>query len=134
MVAQWVVLLEVAREPATPALDAGALYDALDALAETNVSVLRSDDRCAVQMEVGAALTRGAPQQAVLFVDLDDFRETNERLGAPGGDAFLVAVAQRITGALDAAGTAARLGGDQFAVLLENSATEPAVAVAERIL
>ena len=81
MVAQWVVVLEVAREPAAPALDAGALYDALDALAETNVTVLRSDDRCAVQMEVGAT----GPAEA-LFSALARWREAVRALTAGSWD------------------------------------------------
>jgi diguanylate cyclase (GGDEF)-like protein/PAS domain S-box-containing protein len=100
-------------------------YDSLTGLARRGLFLDR----------VERALARSAGrQQAVLFIDLDDFRDINERLGPSGGDAVLVAVARRITGALDATATTARLGGDQFAVVLEDSAMEPAIAVAERII
>ena len=72
---------------------------------------------------------------AVLFVDLDDFKEINDSLGHERGDRVLVAVAHRLRACLRPADTAARLGGDEFTVLLENvEDTGEAVRIAERIL
>ncbi|MFC3538030.1 putative bifunctional diguanylate cyclase/phosphodiesterase [Couchioplanes caeruleus subsp. azureus] len=54
----------------------------------------------------------------VLFVDLDDFKEVNDSFGHAVGDQLLVAVGQRIAAAIGARDTAARMGGDEFAILV----------------
>ena len=57
----------------------------------------------------------------VLFVDLDDFKEVNDTLGHAVGDRLLIAVGQRIAQVIGPLNTAARMGGDEFAVLVENA-------------
>jgi diguanylate cyclase (GGDEF)-like protein/PAS domain S-box-containing protein len=84
------------------------------------------------------ALRRAAQSQsslAVVFLDLDDFKMINDSLGHAAGDRILVAVARRLINCLKADDTAARFGGDEFAVLLEGmSSPAEACDVAERII
>lgn len=72
---------------------------------------------------------------AVLFIDFDDFKFINDNFGHQFGDEVLRTSAQRMQKQLRESDTLARIGGDEFAILLEDLESEKmAVAVAERIL
>ncbi|MGQ0521014.1 MAG: putative bifunctional diguanylate cyclase/phosphodiesterase [Actinomycetota bacterium] len=94
--------------------------------------------RTLFQDRVGHALARSQRRPgvlAVLFVDLDGFKDVNDTLGHAAGDEILAAVAQRLQACLRSADTAARLGGDEFAVLLEDiDGDAGAIRLAERFL
>ena len=74
-------------------------------------------DRLAVVME---KTRRSGVQAALLFIDLDDFKRINDLAGHAGGDAVLVEVAARAQQLLRAGDTVARMGGDEFVVLLDD--------------
>lgn len=71
---------------------------------------------------------------AVLFIDVDNFKSINDALGHGVGDDVLIELARRIGAILRPGDTAARVGGDEFTLLLEGMAPGDAVAVGERIV
>jgi diguanylate cyclase (GGDEF)-like protein len=71
---------------------------------------------------------------AVLFLDLDRFKNINDSLGHTIGDQLLIAIARRVEGCLRPMDTVARLGGDEFAILLDGLEDfSHAIHVAERV-
>jgi len=82
-----------------------------------------------------AASKRGAKPFAILYIDLDHFKDINDVLGHSKGDALLKLVAMRVQGAVRTGDVVARLGGDEFAVLqLDIADPSDAGALASRIL
>jgi diguanylate cyclase (GGDEF)-like protein/PAS domain S-box-containing protein len=82
-----------------------------------------------------AAAKQGSKPFALLYLDLDDFKDINETLGHSLGDELLKAVAQQLVGALREDDRIARVGGDEFAVLLSDVADRAVVAtLAARII
>jgi len=95
-------------------------------------------NRAAFEAGLNAALIaaeRAGHRVAVLFLDSDNFKRTNDDLGHAAGDAVLAAVAARVQAQLREADMVARLGGDEFAVLLAPiGEIADALQVADRIL
>src|SRR5829696_6556209 len=67
-------------------------------------------------------LGRAHGQEAVLFVDVDDFKTVNDSLGHGVGDALLISIAERLRSCVRPGDVVARLGGDEFAVMLPDVA------------
>lgn len=82
---------------------------------------------------VGSAPLEG-PRPAVLSLDLDAFKRVNDGHGHHAGDTVLRSIAKRMAGVVGAAGTSFRVGGDEFAVLLDRTSVPEASRVAGEIL
>jgi len=117
------------RKAAERRLRHSALHDPLTGLANRILLVDRIDHAIASQHRPGR------PPFALLYFDLDRFKEINDTLGHLVGDKLLVGIASRLRELLRPGDTVARLGGDEFAVLLgEVAGVEGATQVAERVL
>jgi diguanylate cyclase (GGDEF)-like protein/PAS domain S-box-containing protein len=93
-----------------------AFHDSLTGLA----------NRVLFQERVNHALTQSQREGTVvgvLFVDVDDFKVVNDTQGHPVGDELLVAISLRLSTAVRVSDTAARIGGDEFALLVEDPMT-----------
>jgi diguanylate cyclase (GGDEF)-like protein/PAS domain S-box-containing protein len=101
-----------------------AFHDGLTGLANRALFVDRLDH----------ALGRRRRDIAVLAIDLDDFKTVNDSLGHDTGDELIVIMAHRLMATLRPADTAARFGGDEFAILLEDVDEDAAVQTADRVL
>lgn len=123
VVARDVTEHQMARER----LERMAYYDPLTGLA--NRRLLREKTEQAF-----AVANRRGHEVGLLYLDLDSFKELNDSLGHTAGDRALEEVARRLEGCVRDADTAARVGGDEFAVLLgEVEGEQGAVRVARRI-
>ena len=109
-----------------------AFYDVLTGLPNRRLLMDRID-------QLLASSQRGATFSAVMFVDLDRFKTINDARGHAIGDAMLCRVAARLEQAVRKADTVARIGGDEFVVLLGHladdlaGASQAALAVADKI-
>ena len=107
-------------------LDHAASHDSLTSLANRR--------RFTEELERTSGRGRPGFLIGVLFLDLDGFKDVNDRYGHDAGNDLLIAVAERLLACVRPGDLVARLGGDEFTVMLtrlENTA--PAAAVAERI-
>ncbi|WP_217912772.1 putative bifunctional diguanylate cyclase/phosphodiesterase [Miltoncostaea marina] len=106
-----------------------ATHDGLTGLPDRALFIARAD------AAIARCRVRGDGHAALLYIDLDGFKEVNDSLGHEAGDRLLREIAARLLGALRGDDTAARLGGDEFAVLLGRVADlSEAEGVARRIV
>jgi len=121
------------RKRAEQEIERLAFYDALTGLPNRRLLLDR------LQRSI-AACQRSRNLGALLFIDLDNFKDLNDTLGHDMGDRLLSQVAARLVGSVREADTVARFGGDEFVVMLDTLAPElhnaasQAETVAEKLL
>lgn len=117
---------EESRDRAEEQLRHQALFDALTELPNRTLFHDRT-------VQAIADARRQKTQLAVLMMDLDRFKEINDRYGHEAGDRVLTAVAERLQGSVREGDTIARWGGDEFALLLRMASVGAVLGVLERI-
>lgn len=90
-------------------------------------------NRKAFDEQLPSSITR-CERIALLYIDLDKFKQVNDRYGHATGDDLLSAVGERLRNSLRQPDQAFRLGGDEFAVLLENAEAQQAERLGMRLL
>ncbi len=125
-----VALIEdiTARKHQEVAITHQAFHDALTGLPNRMLFADRLDDAMVKARRTKSPL-------ALMFLDLDHFKDVNDALGHGAGDTLLQEVAQRLRSCLRASDTVARIGGDEFTVLLPSvDGQAGAITVARKIL
>ncbi len=130
-------LLQYVSTQVASAIERQQMHDRLAHMAQYD-QLTRLPNRQLFLDRLKTAMARARREQhllALLFLDLDRFKDVNDTLGHAMGDLLLQRVAQRLMDAVRGSDTVARLGGDEFVVLLEGGqAPEHATAAAEKIL
>jgi diguanylate cyclase (GGDEF)-like protein/PAS domain S-box-containing protein len=119
--------IAISRARAVEQLRHQARHDPLTGLANREVFLDRLEAALAAAEERGDTI-------AVLFVDLDRFKDVNDTLGHDIGDRVLVALARRLESAVRLGDTVARLGGDEFVLVCRVEGRQHAQLVADRVL
>ncbi|QPF72063.1 EAL domain-containing protein [Roseateles sp. DAIF2] len=119
-------MLALEREHARQRIRQLAFYDGLTGLPNRSLLQAKADQAI-------ASATRNDEQLAVLFLDLDRFKQVNDSLGHPAGDELLRQVAARLQRELRASDIAGRLSGDEFVVVLPQCDADHATDTVERL-
>jgi diguanylate cyclase (GGDEF)-like protein len=120
---------------AAPALASGGLLDQLhhDASHDTLTGLMnRAGFAHRISGALAGAETEGA-RAGLLYLDLDGFKAINDTLGHEAGDELLRQAAERLRQSVRANDTVARMGGDEFAIVLADAGDEAIRAAAERV-
>ena len=104
-----------------------ALHDALTDLPNRSLMADRAE------LLLARSRRTGHPG-AMLFIDIDDFKEINDTLGHNAGDQLLKAVSDRLTTSLREVDTIGRLGGDEFLVLIDGESDAAPEHIAQRVV
>ncbi|MDT4828546.1 GGDEF: diguanylate cyclase (GGDEF) domain protein [compost metagenome] len=123
----YLCALALEREEARARIRQLAFYDELTGLPNRNLLLAQAEQ----------AIARAEPERkrvAVLFLDLDRFKQVNDTLGHPIGDALLRDVAQRLRRLARAADIVGRLSGDEFVMLMPDFEHGRLTAAAEHVL
>jgi diguanylate cyclase (GGDEF)-like protein/PAS domain S-box-containing protein len=119
--------LAIERHEAKAHIDRLAYFDTLTGLPNRALLGEKIDQTI-------AGATARAGRAAVLFLDLDHFKDINDSLGHSAGDALVVQVARRLAQHVRAGDIVSRLGGDEFVVVLPDCDGDSAAAIAARLL
>lgn len=107
-------------------LSEDALTDPLTTLKNLRYFRARLEEECSISRRDGSAV-------ALLMIDLDRFKVVNDRYGHPEGDRLLQAVGRAINSVVRHGETAARVGGEEFALLLPGGSGDDSAAASERV-
>ena len=118
-------ILALERHEAKERIAKLAYYDALTGL-PNRTKLCEEMVRCFDEAE--------APKAALIFLDIDHFKDVNDTLGHPVGDAFLQEIARRLRAAVWADDIISRHGGDEFVIVLQGADGPRAQRVAEKLL
>ncbi len=120
-------MLALEREEARQSIRRMAFYDALTGLPNRNF-LLSQAQQCILEV------TREAAELAVLFVDLDRFKQVNDALGHASGDELLRVMAQRLRSVLRECDFVGRLSGDEFVLVLPRMNATQVTIFLERLM
>lgn len=130
-------LLQFVSTQAAAAIERKQMHERLQHMAQYD-QLTRLPNRMLLQERLLGAMGRAEATEgllAVLYLDLDKFKRVNDTFGHAAGDLLLQEVASRLSQCVRESDTVARIGGDEFVVLLERiSKVEDAALVAEKIL